>query len=67
MGAKLKRRSFFVDEGALHRAMKALGVKLIRFIEAFQRAVGITRIFVQHDIYAAGSRIRVKLNSLWPT
>jgi hypothetical protein len=27
MGAKLKRRSFFVDEGALHRAKKALGVK----------------------------------------
>ena len=27
MGAKLKRRSFFVDEDALHRAKKALGVK----------------------------------------
>ena len=27
MGAKLKRRSFFVDESALHRAKKALGVK----------------------------------------
>ncbi len=26
MGAKLKRRSFFVDEGALHRSKKALGV-----------------------------------------
>ncbi|MFQ5684837.1 MAG: hypothetical protein ACE5HC_16410 [Candidatus Binatia bacterium] len=27
MGAKLKRRSFFVDESALQRAKKALGVK----------------------------------------
>jgi hypothetical protein len=27
VGAKLKRRSFFVDAGALHRAKKALGVK----------------------------------------
>ena len=27
MGAKLKRRSFFIDESALHRAKKALGVK----------------------------------------
>lgn len=27
MGAKLKRRSYFVDEGALYRAKKALKVK----------------------------------------
>ncbi|MBI3301022.1 MAG: hypothetical protein HYZ72_02940 [Deltaproteobacteria bacterium] len=27
VGAKLKRGSFFVDERALHRARKALGVK----------------------------------------
>jgi hypothetical protein len=27
MGAKLKRKSFFVDESALHRAKKTLGVK----------------------------------------
>lgn len=27
VGAKLKRKSFFVDERALHRAKKALGVK----------------------------------------
>ena len=26
-GAKLKRKSFFVDDTALHRAKKALGVK----------------------------------------
>ncbi len=26
-GAKLKRKSFFVDETTLHRARKALGVK----------------------------------------
>ncbi|MGH7774827.1 MAG: hypothetical protein ACREQA_21595 [Candidatus Binatia bacterium] len=27
IAAKLKRRSFFVDAGTLHRARKALGVK----------------------------------------
>lgn len=27
MGAKLKRKSFFVDEGKLRRAKKALGAK----------------------------------------
>ena len=27
MGAKLKRRSFFIDEGELQRAKRALGVK----------------------------------------
>ena len=27
IGAKLKRKSFFVDESSLHRAKKALGVK----------------------------------------
>jgi hypothetical protein len=27
MGAKLKRKSFFVDEGKLRQAKKALGVK----------------------------------------
>ena len=27
MGTKLKRKSFFVDETALHRAKKALGVR----------------------------------------